>query len=128
MAASRTTATATPRSRATKPCAALGPPRTEDLRNPAGSNRRGFLSTDDAGIDASRSNPAQTKAAPLPGRRFVLGDVITGVNGQAIRNVDDLLDRVEAEPLGSTVRLEVLRNGERTTVPLRLEASSGRSV
>ena len=76
----------------------------------------------------SAADRAGLEGITRAGRRFVLGDVITGVNGQAIRNVDDLLDRVEAEPLGSTVRLEVLRNGERTTVPLRLEASSGRSV
>ena len=76
----------------------------------------------------SAADRAGLEGITRAGRRFVLGDVITGVNGQAIRNLDDLLDRVEAEPLGSTVRLEVLRNGERTTVPLRLEASSGRSV
>ena len=57
------------------------------------------------------------------GRGYVLGDVIVGANGKPVGDLDRLLDLVEAEPPGSTVRLEVLRQGRRVQVPVVLETS-----
>jgi len=56
------------------------------------------------------------------GRRYHLGDVIVAANGQPVKNPDDLLDIAENETLGSTLKLEVDRNGSRKTLVLRLEA------
>jgi S1-C subfamily serine protease len=56
------------------------------------------------------------------GRRWVLGDVVVAVNGKATPTLDDYLDALEAEPLGSSVTLEVLREGRKVRLSLRLEA------
>jgi S1-C subfamily serine protease len=56
-------------------------------------------------------------------RGWLLGDVILGVNGQPVKDMDRLLDLVEAEPAGSTVTLELYRQGQRIKVPLKVEAS-----
>lgn len=57
------------------------------------------------------------------GRRFLLGDVITGINGKAVKDMDGLLDILETEALGASVQLEILRDGKKLRVPLRLEAA-----
>lgn len=62
------------------------------------------------------------------GYRFVLGDVIVGVNGQAVRHFDEFLDKIEAEPLGSILQLDVVREGRTLRIPLRLESGSERGI
>jgi S1-C subfamily serine protease len=57
------------------------------------------------------------------GRRYLLGDVIVGVNGKPAPDYDRFLDLLEAEPVGSTVQLDVVRQGKRLRVPLKLEAA-----
>jgi len=59
------------------------------------------------------------------GRRYLLGDVILSVNGKAVKNPDALLDIAENETLGSTLRLEIDRQGKRMQVPLKLETAAG---
>jgi S1-C subfamily serine protease len=59
----------------------------------------------------------------VEGRRVSPGDLVQGVNGRAIDSWDTLLDAVEALPLGSTVALEIEREGRKLRVPLRLEAA-----
>ena len=55
------------------------------------------------------------------GRGYGLGDVIVGVNGRPVKDLDGLLDFVEGQPPGSRVQLEVLRQGQRVTLSLVLE-------
>jgi S1-C subfamily serine protease len=62
-----------------------------------------------AGVRVSRS-----------GRRYVLGDVIVAVDGEPIRNSDDLLDLFEDRGVGGTVTLTVENDGERRTVKVDL--------
>ena len=57
-------------------------------------------------------------------RGWLLGDVVLEVNGQPVKDLDKLLDLVEAEPPGSVATLEVWRKGERIKVPLKLETGS----
>ena len=54
------------------------------------------------------------------GRRYLLGDVITALNGKSVRNADDLLDIIENAESDSTIRLEIDRQGRRMTVTLAL--------
>src|SRR5947209_7277537 len=44
------------------------------------------------------------------------GDVVVDVDGHAIRNNRDLIDYVSYLPVGSTVKIGLIRNGERRTV------------
>ncbi len=73
----------------------------------------------------SAADQAGLQGISRAGQRFLLGDVIVGVGGKAIKDVDGLLDLVETEPLGGFLQLEVLRQGKRIRVPLRLEAPKG---
>jgi S1-C subfamily serine protease len=49
-----------------------------------------------------------------------LGDIITAIDGEKVRNADDLSRILDKHQLGDTVQVEVFRNGKRRTVPVRL--------
>ncbi|MCE1229279.1 MAG: trypsin-like peptidase domain-containing protein [Firmicutes bacterium] len=53
------------------------------------------------------------------GRRFLLGDVITGLNGQPVRSVDDLLDQLEALAPDAPIQLDIQREGRAQRLALR---------
>ena len=55
------------------------------------------------------------------GRQWVLGDVIVSVNRRSVANVDQFLDAIETEPMGTTVHLEILREGRRLSLPFLLD-------
>jgi Do/DeqQ family serine protease len=50
------------------------------------------------------------------------GDVIVGVDGQAVHNVADFRRRIDFAHVGDTVKLSVLRDGKPNSVTVRLEA------
>ena len=50
------------------------------------------------------------------------GDVITAVDGKAVASVDDLSAYISTKPVGDTVSLTILRNGQSITVQVTLEA------
>ncbi len=57
------------------------------------------------------------------------GDIITEIDGRSIRSNRDLIDYISYQPVGSDVKITVLRNGQRQTVSARtaerpLEAAS----
>ena len=49
-----------------------------------------------------------------------LGDIIVGIDGEKVSSTDDLSRILDKHKLGDTVRVEVVRNGKRVTVPVRL--------
>jgi S1-C subfamily serine protease len=74
-----------------------------------------------------RGGPAQAaglEGLTRNGRNWVLGDVITGINGQPVQTYDRLLDLVENEPLGSMVKLDIQRGNRRLRLDLRLQPAS----
>ena len=66
---------------------------------------------------------AGLKGVAAEGRQVVPGDLLQGVNGRPVDDWDGLLDTVEALPLGSTVELEVQREGRKLRVAIKLEAA-----
>ncbi|MBI4911861.1 MAG: trypsin-like peptidase domain-containing protein [Acidobacteria bacterium] len=58
------------------------------------------------------------------GRRYVLGDVISAVNGTAVNSFDRLMDLLEGESIGSTIQLQVIRNGRKISLSMRLQAEA----
>jgi len=48
-------------------------------------------------------------------------DVIVGINGVAVDSVDKLLAEVEKHKPGSSISVEIIRSGKRTSVPVTLE-------
>ncbi len=49
-----------------------------------------------------------------------LGDIIVAIEGDKVRNNDDLYRILDKRKIGDVVNVEVLRNGSRTTVAVRL--------
>ena len=69
---------------------------------------------------------AGLKGLTRQGRGWLLGDVVLGVNGQPVKDMDKLLDLVETEPAGSAVTLDVYRQGQRIKLTMPLEAGGTR--
>ncbi len=66
---------------------------------------------------------AGLQGVTVEGRRVLAGDLIQGVNGRTVQDWDGLLDAVEALPLGSSVGLDIQREGRSRKVSIRLEAA-----
>ena len=54
----------------------------------------------------------------------LLGDIITAIDGERIKNTDDLFRALDKHQVGDTVQVEVVRGGGRVTVPVRLTDST----
>jgi len=57
---------------------------------------------------------------------FAVGDIILGMDGEKIANTDDLYRLLDKHQVGDTVQLQILRNGRRMSVPVRLTGTAGR--
>ena len=53
-----------------------------------------------------------------------LGDIIVSLDGEKVGNSDDLYRILERHQVGQTVQVEIVRNGRRMTLPVRLSAST----
>ena len=53
-----------------------------------------------------------------------LGDIIVGIDSQKVSNTDDLYKVLDKHQVGETVRVEIMRNSRRVTVPVRLMETS----
>lgn len=53
-----------------------------------------------------------------------LGDIIVSLDGEKVGNSDDLYRLLEKHQVGQTVRVEIVRNGKRLTIPVRLASSA----
>jgi len=49
-----------------------------------------------------------------------LGDIIVSIEGEQVANIDDLSKILDKRQIGDTVKVEIVRNGRRMTVPVRL--------
>jgi S1-C subfamily serine protease len=57
-------------------------------------------------------------------RRLVLGDVIVGIDGKPIQSRKDLFTTLEGYKVGDTIKVQLVRNGEKLEVPVTLDAVS----
>jgi S1-C subfamily serine protease len=49
-----------------------------------------------------------------------VGDVIVGIDSEKVANTDELYRILNKHPLGDQVQVQILRNGRRMSVPVRL--------
>jgi len=54
------------------------------------------------------------------------GDIIVGIEGEKVKNNDDLFKVLDKHQVGDTVNVEVVRNGRHMTVPVRLTETTDR--
>ncbi len=78
--------------------------------------------TDGIVVNQMARASAAYKAGLLP------GDIIVSLNGQAIADASQFVRLIADSAIGSTVRVEVLREGERTTLRIPVEAQQERPV
>ena len=57
---------------------------------------------------------------------FAIGDIILGMDGEKIANTDDLYRLLDKHQVGDTVQLQIMRNGRRMNVPVRLTGPTTR--
>jgi S1-C subfamily serine protease len=53
-----------------------------------------------------------------------IGDIIIGVDGDKVGNNDDLYRILDKHQVGDTVQVQIMRNGRRSSVPVRLMGSA----
>ena len=78
---------------------------------------------------AKSSGALVTQVEPdSPGAKAGLknGDVITGLDGKSINDAGELQVEVGQRQPGSTIKLDVIRDGKSTTIPVTLEAMGSR--
>ncbi|HEY6120462.1 MAG TPA: PDZ domain-containing protein, partial [Pyrinomonadaceae bacterium] len=49
-----------------------------------------------------------------------LGDIIVGIDSEKVANSDDLARLLDKHQVGDTVSIQIVRNGRRMNVPVRL--------
>jgi len=93
-----------------------------------GINRRLVSMLGTEGVFVLRIAPGSAaEAAGLRGAQvaadgsFQAGDVIVGVEGRAVAGVGQLLARLDDFSVGDTVKLDVLRDGQRVELPVTLQ-------
>ena len=82
------------------------------------------------GVAVLRVTPGSAAAAAglrgvrTEGRGIVPGDIITAVDGTEVDSVPRLLGRLDERRVGDTVRLTILRDGQKTEVNVPLQAGT----
>jgi S1-C subfamily serine protease len=52
-----------------------------------------------------------------------IGDIIVGMDGEKLSDADDLYHLLDKHQIGDTVQVQIVRNGRRSSVPVRLTAT-----
>jgi S1-C subfamily serine protease len=66
---------------------------------------------------------AGERAGLRPTEDGTIGDILLSADGQALNDTDDLYRLLDKKQFGETVQLQVYRNGQTSTIPVRLTAS-----
>jgi serine protease Do len=77
--------------------------------------------TEKAGARAGAPVMEVTRGGPASRAGVERGDIITGFQGQQIRDPRDLTRRVAGTPPGTTIPLQLTRNGQQRTVDVKLD-------
>ncbi len=77
----------------------------------------------DAAANAGLRGLTQTENGDV-----ALGDIIVGVDSDKVANNDDLYRLLDKHQVGDTVQIQIMRNGRRLSVPVRLSAPSSRGL
>ena len=73
------------------------------------------VATNGAAARAGLRGLTQTEDGDL-----VIGDIIVGIDGDKVGNSDDLFKLLDKHQVGDTVQVEIMRNGRRVALPVRL--------
>ena len=88
--------------------------------------RRGYRFPIDKGLVVFQTMPggaadsAGIRGLTNDGERYILGDIITGIDGNQVDSDDDIYRLLDKKQIGDTVQVEVFRNGKSITLPVKL--------
>ncbi len=98
----------------------------------------GRVSRPRLGVNISNATPADVEAFRLPDANgavvrtvvegpardagIEIGDVIVGIDGEFVRDRDDLIEKIALRRPGDRVQLDIIRRGNRMRIPVRLDA------
>jgi putative serine protease PepD len=68
----------------------------------------------------SAANAGLRGVTPTENGDLELGDIIVGAEGEKISDSDDLYRMLDKHQIGETIQVQIVRNGRRMTVPVRL--------
>ncbi len=54
---------------------------------------------------------------------IVLGDIVTAIDGETVNDIDDLYRYLDKKQIGSTVQVQIIRDGKTQSIPVRLIAA-----
>ena len=54
---------------------------------------------------------------------IILGDIVTAIDGETVNDIDDLYRYLDKKQIGSTVQVQVIRDGKTQSIPVRLIAA-----
>jgi S1-C subfamily serine protease len=72
----------------------------------------------------SSAEKAGLKGVSQTNREVILGDIITAVDGEKVKNQDDLYRMLDKKQIGDTVQVQVYRDGKAATIPVRLDSGA----
>jgi S1-C subfamily serine protease len=81
-----------------------------------GTVKRGYLGVRTQGVDAGLLVMWLEKDGPAEKGGLLIGDILTKVNGAALKDADDLFASLSADVVGKAVTVEVLRGGQPQSV------------
>jgi S1-C subfamily serine protease len=73
------------------------------------------------------NSPASSGGLRGLGSDGTINDIIVGADGQPMKSLDDLYRLLDRKQFGETVQLDVMRNGNRVSVPIKLTPIAGSS-
>jgi S1-C subfamily serine protease len=72
--------------------------------------------------DSAAAKAGLVATTESPSGSWVLGDVIVGIDGKPVKNLNDLYRELDPHNVGDTVSLDLLRHGEKRQVKVTLQA------
>ena len=71
-------------------------------------------------LQGSAADRAGLRGLSRGGSGVVLGDIIVSIEGEKMKDLDDLYRFLDKKKIGETVQTEIYRNGEIMTIPVKL--------
>jgi S1-C subfamily serine protease len=99
-----------------------------NFREVGGLVEQGYILPTEKGLLVMNLQDANSQfRTPKADRGQVIGDIIVAIDGEKINNADDLFRFLDKKQIGDTVKVDVLRDGQTVSVPIKLISGSNQN-